>query len=212
MSEPDGIEWPREIWMAERDDHDQGVVWAVLSEHATVARFDGDKERDREFHRYVDGDIFDSQAKYYAAERDRLRAEVGRLREAAQEWAEARESTVSGEKATWERLANAESALAEAVRATSPACQTGSATDTTCEEEEMDVEVVAGKAVYFTYRNYRGEIANRCATPISLRWGTTKWHPEPGWLMLASDHDKGADREFALVDCDFRSTTDEAQG
>lgn len=79
MSEPDSIEWPREIWMAERDDHDQGVVRAVLSEQATVARFEGDKERDREFHRYVDGDIFDSQAKYYSAERERLRAEVERL-------------------------------------------------------------------------------------------------------------------------------------
>lgn len=82
MSEPDSIEWPREIWMAEREDHDQGVVSAVLSEHATVARFEGDKERDREFHRYVDGDIFDSQAKYYAAERERLSAQVERLKEA----------------------------------------------------------------------------------------------------------------------------------
>tara|TARA_Y100000310_G_scaffold324866_1_gene387308 strand:+ start:3904 stop:4269 length:366 start_codon:yes stop_codon:yes gene_type:complete len=76
----DSIEWPREIWVTERDDYDQGVVMAVLSEWATVARFEGDMERDREFHRYVDGDIFDSQAKYYAAERGRLRAENERLR------------------------------------------------------------------------------------------------------------------------------------
>lgn len=62
-----GTEWPREIWMAERIDHDQGVVTAVLSEHATVARFEGDKERERDFHRYVDGDIYDSQERYFNA-------------------------------------------------------------------------------------------------------------------------------------------------
>ena len=56
----DQIEWPREIWMGEREEYDQGVVTAVLSEHATVARWEGDKERDREFHRYVDADIHES--------------------------------------------------------------------------------------------------------------------------------------------------------
>lgn len=66
----DEIEWPREIWMAERDDHDQGVVSAVLSEHATIARFEGDTEHDREFHRYVDGDIFDSSERYWRARLD----------------------------------------------------------------------------------------------------------------------------------------------
>ena len=42
MSETETIEWPREIWMAERDEHDQGVVHAVLSEWATVARWVSD--------------------------------------------------------------------------------------------------------------------------------------------------------------------------
>ncbi|WP_422028083.1 hypothetical protein [Roseovarius sp.] len=83
------LEWPREIWMAERDEHDQGVVSAVLSEHATVVRWEGDKQRDREFHRYVDEDIYDSHAKYMSvklAEKDAaieaLQAERDRLREA----------------------------------------------------------------------------------------------------------------------------------
>jgi hypothetical protein len=67
---PDEIEWPREIWMAERDEHDQGVVSAVLSEHATVARFEGDVERDREFHRYIDADIYDSAERYWKARTD----------------------------------------------------------------------------------------------------------------------------------------------
>ena len=61
------IEWPREIWMAERDDHDQGIVSAVLSEHATVARFEGDTERAREFHRYVDADIYETAERYWHA-------------------------------------------------------------------------------------------------------------------------------------------------
>ena len=59
--------WPRELWMAEREEHDQGVVTAVLSQFATVARWAGDPERDREFHHYVDADILESQRKYYEA-------------------------------------------------------------------------------------------------------------------------------------------------
>lgn len=51
---PEWNDWPKEIWMAEREDYDQGVVSAVLSEHATIARWAGDTERDREFHRYLD--------------------------------------------------------------------------------------------------------------------------------------------------------------
>ena len=74
-------EWPREIWMAERDEHDQGVVRAVLSEHATVARFAGDKERDREFHHYIDADIYDSADKYHKARYTTLEAENAALRE-----------------------------------------------------------------------------------------------------------------------------------
>lgn len=77
MTDQAQIEWPREIWMAERQEHDQGVVSAVLSEFATVARFEGDKERDRDFHRYVDADIYESAEKYYesqlAAERTACR-------------------------------------------------------------------------------------------------------------------------------------------
>lgn len=58
-------------------------------------------------------------------------------------------------------------------------------------------------AIVFGYTNYRGEYDLRTAIPHSLRWGTTEWHPEGGWLMKAWDVDKGAFREFALSDCDF---------
>lgn len=82
----DDTEWPREIWMADRDNHDQGVADVVLSEHATIPRYEGDTERDREFHRYVDGDIFESAERYHkarletlTAERDALKAECAAL-------------------------------------------------------------------------------------------------------------------------------------
>lgn len=50
------------------------------------------------------------------------------------------------------------------------------------------------------YTNWRGETAIRNILPVSLRFGSTEWHPEPQWLLLAKDVDKGEDREFALLD------------
>jgi hypothetical protein len=64
--------------MAERDDHDQGVVRAVLSEHATVARFEGDTER--EFHHYIDADIHQSAERYYEQKLEEMRARIKALR------------------------------------------------------------------------------------------------------------------------------------
>ncbi len=81
----DELEWPREVWMAERDEHDQGVVSAVLSEHATVARWEGDKERDREFHCYIDADIFESAERYFKVQIEALQARVTELEEAFEE-------------------------------------------------------------------------------------------------------------------------------
>ncbi|MBU0643673.1 MAG: hypothetical protein KJ731_21165 [Alphaproteobacteria bacterium] len=60
----DEIQWPREIWAAAKDEHEHFGVH-VFSEHATIPRWEGDKERDREFHRYVDADILDSAEKYF---------------------------------------------------------------------------------------------------------------------------------------------------
>lgn len=61
--------------------------------------------------------------------------------------------------------------------------------------------------ICMTYRNYRGEIAERCIIPDRVRFGSTDWHPEPGWLLHAFDTDKGAFRDFALADCQFAALT-----
>ncbi len=52
----------------------------------------------------------------------------------------------------------------------------------------------------FDYTNYRGEPSRRTVTVISHRYGASQWHPEPQWLMMALDHDKGEPREFAVKD------------
>lgn len=67
---------------------------------------------------------------------------------------------------------------------------------------------LAARSVRFTYTNWRGETAERWATPLGVRWGATEWHPEPGWLLRAFDHDKGEEREFALADCNFKEGQD----
>lgn len=54
-----------------------------------------------------------------------------------------------------------------------------------------------------TYLNYRGEVSRRRVIPLRIWFGATEWHPEPGWLMTAHDIEKGADRDFALADCQF---------
>lgn len=60
-----------------------------------------------------------------------------------------------------------------------------------------------GAPVRFAYTNYRGVSSIRLATPKRLWFGSTEYHPEPQWLITAHDHDKGADRDFALAECDF---------
>jgi hypothetical protein len=62
---------------------------------------------------------------------------------------------------------------------------------------------LGARSLRFLYTNWRGETSERWATPLSFRWGVTDWHPEPGWLMRAFDHDRGEDREFFLADCRF---------
>ncbi|WP_395175765.1 hypothetical protein [Roseibium alexandrii] len=62
---------------------------------------------------------------------------------------------------------------------------------------------IAARSIRFVYTNWRGETAERWATPSKIWWGRTGYHTELQWLMTAFDHDKGAERDFALADCRF---------
>lgn len=50
------------------------------------------------------------------------------------------------------------------------------------------------------YTNHRGETAVRRIQPYLVRYGTSQWHPEPGWLMYAIDLDRNVERGFAMKD------------
>ncbi len=82
MGEEDNPEWPREIWMAELDKHHNGTGMVVLSEFATVPRWDGDDERDCDFQKYVDADILETTERYYEAKQEEMRARIKSLCEA----------------------------------------------------------------------------------------------------------------------------------
>ncbi|MDD4974461.1 MAG: hypothetical protein PHY93_08920 [Bacteriovorax sp.] len=56
------------------------------------------------------------------------------------------------------------------------------------------------KSVKFKYTNYKGEISWRLVEPISIRFGSTEWHPELQWLLKAFDLEKKTEREFAMKD------------
>ncbi|GJD41361.1 WYL domain-containing protein [Methylobacterium bullatum] len=58
--------------------------------------------------------------------------------------------------------------------------------------------VRSSEKVTLDYTNYRGERAIRTITPWGVEWGSTDWHPEPGWLLTCYDHDKAACRTYAL--------------
>ena len=57
-----------------------------------------------------------------------------------------------------------------------------------------------GAPLELPYRNWRGEISTRKIQPIRLDFGATEWHPEPQWLLVATDIEKNAERSFALKD------------
>lgn len=78
---PEISRWPEEVWMAELDEHHNGTGMVVLSEFATVPRWEGDDERDCEFQRYVDADIHESAERYYQDQIAKLRAALSMTRE-----------------------------------------------------------------------------------------------------------------------------------
>jgi hypothetical protein len=53
-------------------------------------------------------------------------------------------------------------------------------------------------ALVAAYTNWRGETELRRIVPLSVRYGSSEWHPKPQWLLRAKDVDKGEEREFAF--------------
>ncbi len=50
------------------------------------------------------------------------------------------------------------------------------------------------------YRNHRGKVTDRSVTPRDIWFGRTEWHPDDQWILEAFDHDKQAERSFAMRD------------
>ncbi len=59
------------------------------------------------------------------------------------------------------------------------------------------------RSVWILYRNHLGEVAWRHVLPLVWDFALSVWHPEPQWLMLALDLDRGTDREGERVQRSF---------
>jgi hypothetical protein len=66
-----------------------------------------------------------------------------------------------------------------------------------CESGPVFLE---GAPLELPYKNWRGEVSTRKIQPIRLEFGSTSWHTEPQWLLIAWDIEKEAERSFALKD------------
>ena len=56
------------------------------------------------------------------------------------------------------------------------------------------------RAVRIDYTNWRGEREWRRILPLRLIFDSNEFHPEPQWLLVATDLDKAAERHFAMQD------------
>lgn len=50
----------------------------------------------------------------------------------------------------------------------------------------------------FTYKNYKGEVRERCVEFHYMSFGTTSYYPEPGWILTGYDTEKASIRQFSL--------------
>lgn len=62
------------------------------------------------------------------------------------------------------------------------------------------MNIIFGQQTQFEYINYKGIKSTRNVIPMSLYFGSTEFHPENQWLMVAYDLDKHCERTFALKD------------
>lgn len=54
------------------------------------------------------------------------------------------------------------------------------------------------REAYILYTNHRGEKSWRHIDNLSVYFGTTEWHRDPQYLLLARDLDKNENRSFAM--------------
>ena len=59
-------------------------------------------------------------------------------------------------------------------------------------------EAKAHQVLTFSYTNWRGQFETRHVRPLTIRWGTSDWYTEPGWLLSCWDLDRNDIREFSL--------------
>lgn len=55
------------------------------------------------------------------------------------------------------------------------------------------------RTVRFVYQNHRDEVAVRTVTPIRLEFRKSDWHNTAQWLLIAYDHERLGERDFALA-------------
>lgn len=58
--------------------------------------------------------------------------------------------------------------------------------------------ILDAQVVEIDYTNWKDERRAREIMPISIRFGSTEWHPDEQWLLLARDVERNEDREFAM--------------
>ena len=54
--------------------------------------------------------------------------------------------------------------------------------------------------VEIDYTNWEGERSKRVIIPIGVQYTSNQWHPEPQWLLIATDVEKREQRTFAMKD------------
>lgn len=54
--------------------------------------------------------------------------------------------------------------------------------------------------VRILYTNWQGETRWRLIQPLGIYFGSTEWHKEKQWLLLATDLETGFMRSFAMSD------------
>jgi hypothetical protein len=62
------------------------------------------------------------------------------------------------------------------------------------------IDIQKGDIISFTYKNWKGEIAERTAIFLSLSYGSNEFHKKPKLIVRGFDLDKLAERTFTAKD------------